>query len=194
MKTGRPRGFRFLFHSERKGKGAAIRTALKYITGSHVAIQDADLEYDPRQLAKLIGVAKKNPHGAVFGSRNKEIKNNYLYPHFYWGSKMLTLLIKGLYGYHLTDPETCQKLIPANAFKAFVLTENGFGIEIEIIANIARFKLPVYEVAITYEPRSFSEGKKIRSTDGIRAIYLLGKFRWRRYPAASARGTDTGNK
>lgn len=177
MQASKPRGFIFLFHQARQGKGAAVQTALTRVTGSHVAIQDADLEYEPAELAKLISVAMRSPYGVVFGTRNKDIKNVYIYPLYYWGSKVLTILINALYGYNLSDPETCHKLIPTQAMKKFSLHENGFGIEIELIVNPAFQHLPIYEVPITYHPRSFDEGKKIRTSDGIRAIYLLFKFR-----------------
>lgn len=178
VKKARQRGVTVLFHDKTYGKGAAIRTALKYARGSHIAIQDADYEYEPSELKKLVAQAKNQPSGAVFGSRNKDIKNTYLYPIYYEGSKLLNILIKVLYGYTLTDPGTCQKLIPTSLLKSLNIQENGFGADIEMIAKIAMRGLPITEVSIHYVPRSFAEGKKIRAIDGFRELYLLVKYRF----------------
>lgn len=177
MARNAPRYARFLFHDANQGKGAAIQSALKHATGDYVVIQDADLEYDPAEITLLTNAVTKR-NGVVYGSRNKDVKNRYIYPHYYWGSKLLTYIINFLYGQKLTDPETCHKLIPSAAMKKLSLTEKGFGIETELIAKIALLKLPVTEVSISYKPRSFKEGKKIRAKDGIRAVYLLFFFRF----------------
>lgn len=178
IKSAKPRGITVYFHDRTYGKGAAIRTALRYATGTHIAIQDADREYEPSDLAKVVAQAKIQPTGAVFGSRNKDIKNSYLYPVYYEGSKLLTFLIRALYGYTLTDPGTCHKLIPTALLKSLSIEENGFGAEIEMIAKIAMRGIPITEVSIHYVPRTFSEGKKIKAKDGLHAIYLLFKYRF----------------
>lgn len=177
LEKAQPKGFIFLFHKKRHGKGAAIRTALVRASGSHVAIQDADNEYDPKELGELVAKAQNGEYGAVYGSRNKNIKNNYLYPLFFWGSRVLSALINILFGQHLTDPVTCFKLIPADLLRFIQIKENGFGVEIEITCKIAGLHLPISEVSITYNPRTFAEGKKIRTKDGIYSIYLILKHR-----------------
>lgn len=176
LKKANHKNVKVLFHKERMGKGAALRTGLAEATGSHVAIQDADNEYDPRELKKLVVEANKRGYCVVYGSRNKDIANLYLYPLFYWGSKSLSFMINTLFHQKLTDPVTCFKLIPSELLRFIDLTEKGFGVEIEITSKIAGLKIPIYEVSITYNPRTFAEGKKIRSKDGIRSIYLIFNY------------------
>jgi dolichol-phosphate mannosyltransferase len=168
--------FKYIYHSKNAGKGAAIQSALKKATGNYVIIQDADLEYNPEEIIKLVRAAEANNWLVVFGSRDREIKNKYLYPHYYWGSKMLCWLMNLFFDEKFTDPETCYKLIQTDLLKFMDLTERGFGIEMEMAAKIARIKIPYGEVAISYHPRSFAEGKKINAKDGMRAIYLIGKY------------------
>jgi glycosyltransferase involved in cell wall biosynthesis len=153
LKKIKSRKFKVVLNKKNAGKGAAVKTALGIATGEYVIIQDADLEYNPEEIRKLVRKAEKGNYLAVYGSRNREIKNRYLYAHYYWGSKMLYEMINFLFGQKLTDPETCYKLLHRDLFRFIEITEKGFGIEIEI-----------------------TEGKKIRAKDGIRAIYLIGKY------------------
>lgn len=168
--------FKYIYKQRNEGKGAAIGSALQVATGDYVIIQDADLEYDPEEIKKLVVKAEKENLMVVFGSRDREIKNVYLYPHYYWGSKALCWLMNLVFGAKFTDPETCYKLIQTDLLKFIDIGERGFGIEMEIAAKIARLRVPYGEVAITYHPRSFTEGKKIGIKDGVRAIYLIGKY------------------
>lgn len=165
-----------LFHKENMGKGAAIQTGLGAATGDYVIIQDADLEYNPEDIKKLKECAEREACLAVYGTRNRGIKNKYLYPHFYFGSKILTGMINILYRQNLSDPETCYKLIERNLLKSLVIQENGFGMEIEITAKISKLGVRIREVPIRYEPRSFREGKKITTKDGVWAFYLVWKY------------------
>lgn len=159
-----------------EGKGAAIKTGLAKVTGTYVIIQDADLEYDPKDIEKLVNLAEKQNLDVVFGSRDREVKNKYIYPHFYWGSRGLCLLLNLAFAQKYTDPETCYKLIRTKLFREMNISEKGFGMEIELAAKVAIKKLRFSEVGITYKPRSFEEGKKITTRDGIRAVYLIFKY------------------
>jgi 2-polyprenyl-3-methyl-5-hydroxy-6-metoxy-1,4-benzoquinol methylase len=158
------------------GKGMAIQTALKEATGEYVVIQDADLEYDPSEIMKLVRKAEEEDLLVVFGSRDLGIKNRYLYPHYYWGSKSLCFLMNLVFKEKFTDPETCYKLVQTDLMRFMGITERGFGVEMEMAAKIARLRIPYGEVSITYNPRSFAEGKKIRAKDGVDAIFLIWKY------------------
>lgn len=162
-----------LFHEKNKGKGAAIQTALEKATGDYVIIQDADLEYNPQDINTLIACAEKKETLAVYGSRNKDIKNSYLYPHFFWGSRLLTFLINALYRQKVTDPETCYKLIDRNFMRFIDISEKGFGVEMEVTLKIMKLGVSIYEESITYNPRGFRQGKKIKAKDGLWALYLI---------------------
>lgn len=167
---------RLIRHPENRGKGAAIRTALAQARGEWVVIQDADLEYDPKEIKKLWAAAKKTGAGAVYGTRNKGIVNRYLYPVFYWGAKMWGWVFNLIYGQSLTDVWTCQKLIRRDLIN-FEITERGFGVDVELTAKLAKRGIKVIEVPIKYKPRGYEQGKKIRWMDGVRAIWLSVKFR-----------------
>lgn len=165
-----------IYHNKTYGKGAAIRSALTKARGSHIVIQDADLEYNPSEIINLLTRARKQPDSVVYGSRNKDIRNTYLYPIFFWGSKGLSFLINTLFKQHLTDPVTCYKLMPTQLLTSMNLTENGFGVEIEITCKAAIRRYTIEEVSITYNPRTFEDGKKIRIKDGLWAVYLIGNY------------------
>ena len=175
MHLGRPKNTVFIFHAENQGKGAAIRSAMPHVTGSHVIIQDADKEYHPRDIRVLVEAASKSTYGVVFGSRNRDIKNNYLYPMFYQGAKILSAMINLLFNQTLTDPLTCYKLFPTNLLKSVRLSEDGFGTDIEMTSRIAARGIPILEVSVSYEPRTYAEGKKIHASDGIRSIFIILK-------------------
>ena len=168
--------FKFIFKRTNEGKGAAVRTALEKATGEYVIIQDADLEYEPSEIEKLVEKAEKDNLLVVYGSRNRDIKNSYLYPHYYWGSRLLYEMINFLFRQKLTDPETCYKLLNRELFRFIEIMERGFGIEVEITAKVSQLQIPIGEVPISYKPRTFEEGKKIRAKDGLEAIYLIGKY------------------
>lgn len=166
-----------LFHTKNKGKGAAIRTALDCATGDYVIFQDADLEYNPDEIQRLVTFLQKKSYRIVYGSRNKSIRNKYIYPHYYWGSRFHAFLIGLLFRQQLTDLSTCYKLLPTDLLRFCQTQENGFGIEVEFTTQIARLGLPIAEVSISYTPRTFSQGKKINAADGIKALYLIIKYR-----------------
>ena len=169
-------GVKFVFHEKNRGKGAALVTALEHATGDYIVAQDADLEYDPGEIARLIECVEKYDAHAVYGSRNTKRKKTYRYAHYYYGVEVLRFLINKLFRVSLTDPETCYKLVRTDLLRGFGIEERGFGIEIEFTANLAARRVRIHEVPISYRPRSFAEGKKIRPKDGIRGLYLIFKY------------------
>lgn len=171
--------YKVIFHKKNKGKGGAIRTAIENATGDVLVIQDADLEYDPRDHAKLIGPIKNGEVSVVYGSRFlgrnpqelKALKSHY------FGNKLLTAITNILFGCRLTDMETCYKMFRKEVLKGVNLKARGFELEPEITAKILKRGFKIKELPITYNYRTFEEGKKITKMDGVKAIYYLLKYR-----------------
>lgn len=169
--------FKKLYHSENQGKGAALRTGFAAATGDIVAIQDADLEYDPGELPGLIQPIIKNQADVVFGSRF--IGGG---PHrvvFFWhmmGNKFLTLLSNMVTNLNLTDMECCYKIFRREVIQQIQIEESRFGVEPEITAKVSKMDVRIYEVGISYYGRTYDEGKKIGWRDGVRAIYAILKY------------------
>jgi dolichol-phosphate mannosyltransferase len=175
LRKNRIFGYKYIFKEKNEGKGAAVRTGLTRATGEYVIIQDADLEYDPGEIKKLVKKVDNEWCLVVFGTRNKGIKNNYKYPILFWGAKAMYWLINVIYGQKLSDPENCYKLMRRDLLD-FEITERGFGVEIEIMAKLARKGIKIAEVPIRYTPRGYEEGKKVTVWDGVRAVWLVVKF------------------
>ena len=167
-----------LRHNRNIGKGKAIRTGLKAVTGSAVIIQDADLEYNPQDWTLLLKELNGSGIGAVYGSRNINSKKRG-YFHYVLGVKFLTFLNNFLFRTKLTDIYTCYKLFPAHLIKSIKLDSNGFEIEAEITAKILKKGLLIKEVPISYNPRKFKQGKKIRFRDGLIGIWTIVKYRFK---------------
>lgn len=166
-----------IYHKINMGKGAAVNSGLRHVTGDLVIIQDADLEYDPQEYPKLIAPIIEGKADVVYGSRF--LGGGPHRVHLFWhyvGNKMLTILSNMVTNLNLTDMETCYKVFKTGIIKSITLEERGFGIEPELTAKIARTKCRVYEVGISYFGRSYNEGKKINWKDGFRAVQCLIKY------------------
>jgi len=162
-----------LFHDVNKGKGAAIKTAREHVTLPFCIIQDADLEYDPREYGRLMGPLIEDVADVVYGSRFSGDVRRVL---FFWhtvGNRFLTLLSNMCTNLNLSDMETCYKAFRSDIFKALPIRSQRFGIEPEVTAKLARLGVRLYEVPISYHGRTYAEGKKISWKDGINAIYVI---------------------
>ncbi|RJP57362.1 MAG: glycosyltransferase family 2 protein [Candidatus Auribacter fodinae] len=166
-----------VLHPENMGKGAALRTGFQHATGDYVIVQDADLEYDPQEFHLLLKPALDGKADVVYGSRFMGGgPHRVLFFWHYVGNKMLTLLSNMFTNLNLTDMETCYKLFKRNVIQSITIEENRFGFEPEITAKVAKKKVRIYEVGISYAGRDYSEGKKIGLKDAFRAFYCILKY------------------
>jgi len=164
-------------HPVNRGKGAAIRSAIAAATGDVMVVQDADLEYDPAELPKLILPILDGRADAVFGSRFMGgAPHRVLYFWHRLGNGLLTLLSNMLTDLNLTDMETCYKMVRTDVMRRLTLTTNRFGFEPELTARLAQARARVYEVAISYSGRTYAEGKKIGWKDGAAAVWHILRF------------------
>lgn len=168
---------RIIYHSANRGKGAALRSGFEAATGDVVLVQDADLEYDPREYPRLLAPIINHAADVVFGSRFMGGQ-----PHrvaYFWhmvGNKFLTTLSNMFTNLNLTDMETGYKVFRREVIQGITIDEDRFGFEPEITAKIAHRGLIIYEVGISYYGRTYAEGKKIGWRDGVRAIYAILKY------------------
>ena len=169
---------KILRHEQNHGKGRAIRTALAVITGDYVIIQDGDLELDPNDIAKLMKAMIDGNYEVVYGSRFLDKQNTSLYRSFYLGGRLVSHIANILYGQNITDEPTCYKLMRTEVLKCFNLRCEGFEFCPEVTAKIAKLGIKIHEEPIHYSPRTLAEGKKLRWTDGIEAVWTLIKYRF----------------
>ena len=164
------------------GKGDAIITGLQHVTGQYTVIQDGDLEYDPHDLARMLAEAESTGALAVFGSRRLNPDSGISYNRYLWGGQLLTFIANLLYSVGITDESTCYKMIRTDVFKKMNLESLRFEFCPEVVAKLGRNKIKITEVPISYHPRKFDEGKKIRWHDGLEAIWTLLKYRFKAAP------------
>jgi glycosyltransferase involved in cell wall biosynthesis len=166
-----------LFHEENKGKGAALRTGFQHVTGDIVIIQDADLEYNPKEYSNLIEPILDGRADVVYGSRFLGGPHRVMFFWHYVGNKILTTLSNMMTNLNLTDMETCYKVFLANVIKDINIRSNRFGFEPEITAKLAKKKCVIYELPVSYSGRDYMEGKKIGWKDGVVALYCIARFK-----------------
>ena len=182
---------KIILNQKNSGKGATVREGYKHTTGDYVIVQDADLEYNPQDYKKLVAEVEKGAQ-VVYGSRfsgdyeeplsrcllfrfakHKDMTNLH-----YFGNQLLTILTNLLYGTHLTDMETCYKLLPGDFVRSVKLKSDRFDFEPEITSKILKSGMKIVEVPVSYKGRSWKEGKKITWRDGLHAVKTLIKFRF----------------
>ena len=168
-----------VIRQENHGKGAAIRAAIPHLDGDIAVIQDADMEYDPNEVPELIEPIRRGAADVVFGSRlsGGRPQRAYLFWHLV-GNRFLSLLTNVLYNTTLSDMETGYKAFRTDVLLSLKLTENHFGIEPEITAQVCKAKLRIYEIPIAYYGRTYEEGKNITWRDGFRAVWVLFRVRF----------------
>jgi glycosyltransferase involved in cell wall biosynthesis len=168
---------RVVLHERNRGKGAALRTGFRNATSEYVIVQDADLEYDPNEFGDLLPPILDDKADVVFGSRFLSGR-----PHrvlYFWhsmGNRMLTLASNMFTGLNLSDMETCYKLFRREVLESITIEEDRFGFEPEITAKVAKGGWRIYEVGISYNGRTYADGKKIGGRDAVRAVYCIVRY------------------
>jgi len=169
---------KIIYQDENMGKGMAIRTAIKYVTGDIIIIQDADLEYEPEDYYELIRPIIEGKADVVYGSRELLKKNKWSYYRYAIGGRFLSWLTNLLYHSSITDEPTCYKVFKADILKSINLDCKKFEFCPEVTAKVLRRGIKIYEVPIHYYPRSIEQGKKIGWKDGLQAVLTLIKYRF----------------
>ena len=171
-------GFRLILQEKNQGKGAAVIRGIQEASGQLIMIQDADFEYTPYDIPKLLKPLLSGEADVVFGSRFKKDSTQVRRTYHYLVNRFLTLLSNLMSGLYLTDMETCYKIFNADLLKAMVLQSKRFGIEVEMTAYLAKTQARLRELPIRYFPRTRLQGKKINWKDGVAALWHLVRFNW----------------
>jgi glycosyltransferase involved in cell wall biosynthesis len=178
---------RVITHQRNAGKGAAIKTAVDSAEGEYMVILDADLEYDPQDIPKLLAPVLDGRAQVVYGNRTFGSHSAYSF-WYVMGNRAVTTAANVLYNSYIGDLETCFKLLPLALYRSLDVRSRGFGMEAEVTGKLLRRKIRPYEVPISYRARGREEGKKITWKDGVEALWILGRERVRRAGGPPARG------
>jgi len=172
--------YKIFYHDQNRGKGAAVRTALKSATGDVVVIQDADLEYDPCDYDDILKMIMYNGAKACYGSRlSKEDTLETFQPIFLFANRMITMVTNFLYNSRLDDVETCYKAFKKDVISDIEITSNGFSFDPEITAKVLKKGVKIHQVPISsYDSRNRAQGKKITWVDGVEAVWTLIRYRF----------------
>ncbi|NES17315.1 MULTISPECIES: glycosyltransferase family 2 protein [Micromonospora] len=173
---------RVITHQRNAGKGAAIKTAVDNAEGEYMVILDADLEYDPQDIPKLLEPVLDGRAKVVYGNRTFGSHSAYSF-WYVMGNKGVTTVANVLYNSYIGDLETCFKLMPLELYRSLEIRSRGFGMEAEVTGKLLRRRIRPYEVPISYRARGREEGKKITWKDGVEAVWILARERTRRRPA-----------
>ncbi len=168
--------FQLVEHPHNRGKGAALRTGFEHATGDIILVQDADLEYNPRDYPVLLQPLLEDEADVVYGSRFLGGPHRVLFFWHYVGNRVLTMMSNMFTDLNLSDMETCYKVFRSDVLKGLKLYSNRFGIEPELTAKVAKAKVRIYEVPISYHGRTYAEGKKIGWRDGVSAIWAILRY------------------
>lgn len=171
-------GIKVYYHEKNKGKTGAIRTGIPHTTGEIISIQDGDLETDPNDFVALTEPIKKGEAQVVYGSRYLHRTEKSLYFAYKFGARFLSVVVNIMYGQNITDEATCYKVFRADILKQIPLTYDRFEFCPEVTAKVSKMGYKIKELPMNYYPRSFDEGKKMNWRDGIKALWVLIKFRF----------------
>ena len=164
---------RAIYHEQNMGKGMSIRTGIDNMTGDYMIIQDADFEYDPQDHTKFCATIEKTHAAALFGSRVLGGDVKYEYAHAYLGVRLLTTVTNLFFGGHLTDVATATKMVRRDVVQSLNLTTTNFNLDFELPDKILLSGHDILEIPISYNPRTYAEGKKIKTSDGIKALLIM---------------------
>jgi len=178
LEGAKKKGRQIIFHEKNQGKGAAVRTAFKAATGDIILVQDADFEYDPADYPALLTPILSGKADVVYGSRFLGGPHRVLFFWHYVVNRFLTLLSNILTNINLTDMEVGYKVFRKEVLEKITIKSNRFNFEPEITAKIAKQKIKIYEVPISYHGRTYEEGKKIGPIDGLEALWTIFKYRF----------------
>jgi glycosyltransferase involved in cell wall biosynthesis len=177
LQTIKDPAVRVVFHERNLGKGSSIRTGIAHMTGDYMVIQDADLEYDPAELPKFTHKVDETQAAAIFGSRVLGGRANYEYAHAYWGVRFLTAVTNLCFGGRLTDVATATKMVRADVVIALHLVGTSFDLDFELPNKILLSGHDILEIPISYDPRTYAEGKKISTKHGLQALMVIFRDR-----------------
>jgi glycosyltransferase involved in cell wall biosynthesis len=178
QELSRKYGFQVIAQNPNAGKGSAVIRGIREASGEYIMIQDADFEYDPNDVASLLTPLLEDKADVVYGSRFKKNATQVHRTYHYFVNRLLTVLSNLLSGIYLTDMETCYKVFRADLLKPMKLKSARFGIEVELTAYVAKVRARIYELPISYFPRTVLQGKKINWKDGVAALVHLVRFNW----------------